>query len=489
MLVGEGRSGFAKIVLVVAFLATPPALDAKATGQLSATVAVGGVLLELLRKMKHGLTLTSLMVAVALSGVLAVAGTRLVVNQMNTLRVMELRDKGDSIFEFYSNLLHDDKVWWCTLYDNVLGQNPTPINNPNFHLRRCVLRAENCATSGTAMSLMGPDCRFLEPLERTGTIQHRFDAFGEWWFRPKGTLTKETYANSQVTLIPVGGKDLKDSVTQAASDGWWNVKVTWEHKGASAVDIIFTQTFDKDKWRNASVGKRYLPELKRERKLKVRRSANQVSQSYPTDWHKYAVTSIALHTANRQVNRHTTKTVLTSHTAGHMSECHQDSQHYQNINGGVVQSNTSCTRERGRVAVTPTDTYQDTRCASQRSVIAQIGVGTGTTAAKNVRCALGGSGKMVRYGTCPGSYHRDSCAVNGQTFYSPSRWYSQWVSETAVAHVNRTGNLQCVGLSSWPATRQGERGPKGRDGGGPRGPRGYAYSDSRCACRTTNCTR
>ena len=272
--------------------------------------------------MKHGLTLTSLMVAVALSGVLAVAGTRLVVNQMNTMQVMELKDKGDSIFEFYSNLLHDDKVWWCTLYDNALRVNPTPTNNPNRPLRYCVLMGEEC-TSGTAMRLMGPDCKFKEPQAPAshpllrGRIVQRFNSFGELQWQLRGV---QSFKSSDVILMPVDGKDLKDSATHAANGGWWNVKVTWEHKGNSAVDIIFTQKFDQDKWRNTSAGKRYLPKLKMEneaekvwRTLKVRRSANQVPVS-DADAHKKAITAIALHSAGRTVSRHPTKIVATYHT-------------------------------------------------------------------------------------------------------------------------------------------------------------------------------
>ena len=328
--------------------------------------------------MKHGLTLTSLMVAVALSGVLAVAGTRLVVNQMNTLRVMELKDKGDSIFEFYSNLLHDDKAWWCTLYDNILKPNPTLINNPNRPLRVCVLMGEEC-TSGTAMRLMGPDCRFTEEKHRyifnlcnQGTISTRFTPHGEYRFRDRCLpLDKKTYVNSSVTFVPVAGKDLKDSVTQDASGGWWNVKVTWEHKGNSAVDIIFTQKFDQDKWRNTSAGKRYLPKLKMEneaekvwRTLKVRRSANQVPVSADADERKKAITAIALHTAGRTVSRHSTPLVVNIPTAMNRSlaYCHdspwgegltdeerarsnledQESYRREGLEGGVVQSNVAC---------------------------------------------------------------------------------------------------------------------------------------------------
>ena len=465
--------------------------------------------------MKHGLTLTSLMVAVALSGVLAVAGTRLVVNQMNTLRIMELRDKGDSIFQFYSNLLHDNKVWWCTLYDNVLEGNATPTNNPNHRLRLCVLKGENCDDSGTAMRLMGPDCRFTKEkhgyvfnLCTQGNISTRFDVHGKYRFRDRclQAIGKKSYVNSRVTLIPVGGKDLKDSAVQTVSGGWWNVKVTWEHKGNSAVDIILTQTFNKDRWRGASVGKRYLPELKRERVLKVRRSANQVYQPPSDDpvndpSYAYAVTGIALHSAGRTEVRHTTKTVLTGFgvtSDGNQSYCHDSPWGFKkygpvvhgnrslladwgDLKGGVVQSTLGCSSlESGRVSVTPKD------CGRQSSVIAQIGVGSGiTTASDNVRCALDGQGKMVQYSsTCHGGRvtQFDSCTVNGQTFYS-----YKWPVPTALARVTAGGRARCVGLPSWPARNQGPRGRKGYAGRGPQGLPGPAWNSSRCACRTSQC--
>jgi len=451
--------------------------------------------------MKHGLTLTSLMVAVALSGVLAVAGTRLVVNQMNTMRVLELKDKGDSIFEFYSNLLHDDKVWWCTLYDRAL-ETSVDGDEPNYNrpLRRCVLRGEEC-TSGTAMRLMGPDCRFLEQAGPPGEphyekLVQRFNAFGAWQLTPLRGV--ESFKSSAVTFIPVDGKDLKDSATQEVSGGWWNVKVTWEHKGNSAVDIIFTQKFDQDKWRNASVSKRYLPKLDYPRILKVRRSANQayeLPRSDPLDSpHDYAIIGIELHTANRTVRRHGTKVVNTNHN--HMERslayCHdspwgegltdeererrrlEDQERYrrEGLKGGVVQSNVACSAQAsGRVAVTPKD------CGGQHSVIAQIGAGT---ASDNVKCALDGKGKMVLYNQNCGSFvKRDSCTVTGgnptpQTFTSRSSGRVP----AAIAYITNSGGQRCVGLSRWPATTQGGSGIKGRDGSGRRGPPGPAWNQT-----------
>jgi len=428
--------------------------------------------------MNRGLTLTSLMVAVALSGVLAVAGTRLVVNQMNTFRVLELKDKGESIFEFYSNLLHDDKVWWCTLYDNRAP-------NPNKSLRDCVLKNEGCSGGG-GMRLVGPDCE----------IQFKSDGSRDF---SAGKFTPGT------ELIGSTGKPLKDSVLTTESGGWWEVKVAWEHKGSAAVDLVLTQTFNESLWQNAptpSAGKRYLPELQAGSgfKLRVRRSADYVPGS--ADVHK-AVTAINLHTANRTVQQHDHPLVDT--TATGVGNCHQ-----QPPWGQVVKSvgNTNTCSGSGinnRVAVTPTDTYpppDNTRCHEKRSVIAQIGVGPGTTDAKNVRCALDGSGKMVRHRTCARGTRVDRCPVPG----GPTFRTRKWSVPQAISSVSQSGTLMCEELPSWPAITsrtiraprswwypyttpttnytvygQGEIGRKGYPGRGPRGHRGPAWNDSRCS--------
>ena len=419
--------------------------------------------------MNHGLTLTSLMVAVALSGMLAVAGTRLVVNQMTGLRVMELRDKGDSIFKFYSNLLHDDKVWWCTLYD---GDPNT--STPNSDLRNCVLKG-SCSGGEQPMRLMGPNC----------TI--KFKANGERDFSA-GKFTPGT------ELIGSAGKTLKDSVMEPASGGWWEVKVAWEHRGSAAVDLILTQTFNESLWQNApSTGKRYLPKLQAGSgsglKLRVRRSANYVPGS--ADVHK-AVTAINLHTASRTVHQHDYRLVDTTTTG--VGNCH-----LRDPKGQVVKSVGDVNACSGnRVAVKPTN------CGADNSVIDRIGMGTDVTAANNVKCALDGSGKMVRYETCGRRPHRDDCTVHGQTFSSPL-WGNRWV-DGAITMIDSNGNLVCKGLPSWPTIAprsitappspyyprhnhptsytvygQGPIGPKGYPGLGPQGPPGYAWDDAKCS--------
>ena len=422
--------------------------------------------------MKHGLTLTSLMVAVALSGVLAVAGTRLVVNQMNTLRVLELKDKGDSIFEFYTNLLHDDKVWWCSLYDyesTITPATAKTVHTPNKAMRDCVLaQVASCDSSGT-MRLIGPDCQ----IKFTEVGTRNFNA-GD--YRP-GTI-----------FIPPREKFLKDSVMTEASGGWWGVKVTWEDKGNRAVDLILTQTLNEERWESAATGKRYLPELQN-REFRIRRSTNYVPSNSDTT---KAVTKIALHTASRLVSHHNDPLVNTTATPVGLGDCH-----LRDPKGQVVMSVGSTNACSGnRVAVTPTS------CVSRYSVIDRIGSGSGMTAADNVKCALDGRGKLVQYRNCSRVYlTEDRCTVQGQNFTA-----SKYYVPGAITGIGPTGTLICKGVPSWPTVTfrqesaprswnypytsptatynfygQGGIGHKGPGGRGPTGHRGPAWNDPRCS--------
>ncbi len=413
---------------------------------------------------RDGLTLTSLMVAVGLSGVLALAAMRLVVNQMNALRVMELQDKSDAIYKFYSNLLHDDKVWWCTLY---YGIEQTPPPTANREMRRCVFGKGSCTTpsGGTALRLMGPDCEFKEPVV-AGKVLHRFKAGGALDF------SSANFESSSVTFIPEGGKTLKDSVVTADSSGWWNIELKWQDMGNNAVDLIFTQKLDRDKWQNATSPKRHLPELRAGsgsgRVLRVRRSTNYVSGGCSGS----GVIEIALHTASRSVGCGPNELI---DTRGEVGTCPLG-----DPKGQVVYSTGSggkCSGENDdRVSVTPTD------CRGSYSVIWKIGTGAGLSAGNNVECALEGRGKMVKYGTCRGTATYDSC-VN--TFGTTISTNPTPLSHNAIYKISDRGELKCATLMGFPTiaarpitlpgyptynvTGQGPIGRPGPDGGGPRG--------------------
>ena len=432
---------------------------------------------------RAGLTLTSIMVAVGLSGVLALAGMRLLVNQMNALRVMELKDKGDAIYKFYSNLLHDDKVWWCTLYDGR-EQNPPDLTDSNAVMRQCIFgKASKCfdTAGGTALRLMGPDCEFKEPLV-SGRIKHRFKTVGAYDFQ-------NNFESSSVTFIPEGGKTLKDSVVTADSTGWWDVELKWREMGSGAIDLIYTQKLDRDKWQNATTPKRYLPELLDSdgsgRVLRVRRSTNNV----PTDGcARSGLVSIGLHTSSRDITCSAKILVTTSTFGGLVANCPAGV-----AKGAVVYSTAqegtpsdaagACTGNR--VSVRPTD------CSAQHSVIWKIGLGVkhGTNRkldpANNVECALGGGGKMVKYSTCRDAEIYDSCA--GFTNPPPPTPLPQ--SLNAIRRISASGELECATLMAFPTitdqtltakdgttftriTGQGPIGDPGPDGVGLPGPRG-----------------
>ena len=411
----------------------------------------------LMRKQKLGLTLTSIMVAVGLSGILAVAGVRLVTNQMNALRVMELIDKGDSIYKFYSNLLHDDKVWWCTLYDGKGSAGSATVPpSPNKALRDCVFGSGGCfsGTAGTAMQLMGPDCKFHEPTI-AGKVKHRFEykhlgsgVGGLDFTTPPGLQ----FERSPTTLIDAGGKTLRDSVMRPAA-GWWTVEVRWQEMGNNAVDLIFTQKFDADKWRAApAAGKRHLPELNYPRALRVRRSTNYVSGE--TDCSDKAAVEIALHTLKRDV---TCGQQLVK-TGGTLGSCPSGG----GLFGGVVESTELCSHVAKRVSVTPTD------CSVCSSVIWQIGdVLTGRD--DNVKCALNGFGKMIDYGGPAGT--ADDCNIlgpkNNQLVVPTSQ-------HRAITHISAGGKRQYATLMGWPASVDVKSGGHTVDGQGPMGERGCA---------------
>lgn len=398
---------------------------------------------------RRGLTLISIMVAVGLSGVLAVAAVRLMVNQMNALQVMELVDKGDAIYKFYSNLMHDDKVWWCTLFDKV---EELPGSHPNRDMRNCLFGAGGCGSGG--IFLKGPDCEFNEP-DVGGVIMHRFKTSGAYDFT-KEYGTDRQYQSSNVTFIPDVGKDLKESVMQRSSGGWWNVKVEWEHVNNNAVDLVFTQSFDADKWRNApSAGKRYLPELNYPRELRVRRSTNFLSG---TGCGARAVVNIGLHTHGRNVDCGERLV----RTTGSLSSCPSG-----DPLGQVVNSATACSGDR--VSVTPNN------CGANASVIWKIGKNA-RQPDDNVNCALDGIGKMIDYGGPSGT--GDHC---GGHFFIPTGQH------LAIQKICANGGRQYATLMGWPTHRnvtvaghtvngQGPRGPQGCQPRGPIGPPGPSCS-------------
>ena len=395
-------------------------------------------------KQKLGLTLTSIMVAVGLSGILAVAGVRLVVNQMNALRVMELIDKGDAIYKFYSNLLHDDK-YGGALYSG--GNNDPPLlPQPNQALRGCVF-CKWCFSAPSAQHEING--AVASSTSSVGYIKHRFKydpsklGGGAFDFKADYGGLKQ-FESSSVIFIPAGGKTLRDSVMRPPSggSGWWHVELRWREVGNNAVDLIFTQKFDAGTWRDApAAGKRHLPELNYPREFRVRRSTNYLEGS---GCGGSAVTEIALHTANRDVDCHSSPLVRTNSSSPLVS-CPTNAPL-----GQVVESTSSCSGNR--VSVTPTD------CGQCSSVIQKIGAGRPD---QNVRCALEGLGKMIDYGG--GSGTGDNC---GAHFIVPTP------NHIALTHVCADGGRQYATLMGWPRNNDVWSGGHEVDGQGVMGHRG-----------------
>ena len=154
--------------------------------------------------MNSGMTLTSILVAVALSGIIAVFGSRLVVNQMFMAATAGLIDKGDSIMNFYANTLRDREVWRCTLFDT-----------DNTNLKNYVLGNRSTIPQ---ISLRGPNCKPIR------TISPSRVSGQEWRNHPEltglGGLTRGD------ELIPPAGKFIGDSIAGSSvgsGDGWWKV--------------------------------------------------------------------------------------------------------------------------------------------------------------------------------------------------------------------------------------------------------------------------
>lgn len=162
--------------------------------------------------MKRGMTLTSLLVAVALSGIIAVFGGRLVVNQMFMAATTELIDKGDAIMQFYVNALQDQATWRCTLFD---------IDNDT--LRKYMfttLSQGNISASGIGIPLRGPDCDHPEATRlSSGNIWQRQELVRNLILdgssgKKRGTL-----------LIPSNGKKIGNTILGSSTTGWWQLNL------------------------------------------------------------------------------------------------------------------------------------------------------------------------------------------------------------------------------------------------------------------------
>ena len=187
--------------------------------------------------MKRGMTLTSLLLAVALSGIIAVFGGRLIVNQMFMAATAELIDKGDAVMQFYLNALRDREVWRCTIHDS---------SNTGF--REYVF---GTGVAVTGISLREPRCQTLNP-----TLN---PAGQEWQTHP--TLTG---SNRSGELLPSGtAKYVGDSISGASvgsGDGWWKVELKVEPAGGRGdVDLVLNLCLQETVYTDKHKGQAQVP--------------------------------------------------------------------------------------------------------------------------------------------------------------------------------------------------------------------------------------
>ena len=202
-----------------------------------------------------GMTLTSVLVALALTSITAVFGTRLVLDQLSLANTAIIMSKGESIFRFYSALILDSDVWRATLNgDNALSN----------YVKGHVI-ASSTTMNDVALRDIG------------GNI-----------------------------VIPSGGMKIKDKIvagSSAESGGWWEIKLSWIKMGRGSVDLKLEFCLNKTAFRNApeNIGRtnianafRYLCS-KNKRTTRIRYSENSVQTSPNCAAQGKAIKYISLH--------------------------------------------------------------------------------------------------------------------------------------------------------------------------------------------------
>ena len=195
-------------------------------------------------KYRQAFTLTSLLVSVALTGIVAAVVSQTFINQLTLTRVIDVIDRRSAIVDFYSDLLRDDSVWQCTLRHNT-------------DLRDYVVNLSTLVTQG-GLDIIAPDC--------------------------------------STVLAELAGRKLGDSLNVADANGWWTVSPTWSGVGKGAVDLTLEVSIDRNVF-DAQHGFK-LRQTINNKIIKVHRSENstQVNNCRGAGYEE-AVTSIDPHTA------------------------------------------------------------------------------------------------------------------------------------------------------------------------------------------------
>ena len=186
---------------------------------------------------QKGMTLVSVLVAVALTAALAVASSRLISNQVKINKIMDLTDQRDMIARFYTALMHNRVVWRCTLYD--------PSNSS---LLACISDTASCGVGH--VRLKTPDCKFKAA---SGTSPSSHEGLEE--LRPlTGTHGVGDHYPASGTFFTTNPTVLGESITEHDNNGWWATRLSAASVAKGSIDLVLTITFDRDKYKSRHAG-------------------------------------------------------------------------------------------------------------------------------------------------------------------------------------------------------------------------------------------
>ena len=185
---------------------------------------------------QKGMTLTSVLVAVALTSALAAATAKLISNQTKLNKIMTLTDQRDMITRFYSALMHNRVVWLCTLYDTSNSALLDDISGTT-------------TPSNRSVELRTPDCKFKEAANAGGKgikieeLRELTATHGSGdHYRSSGKFFSTAADNSVL---------LGQSLTEPETGGWWKVSLTTAGISKGSVDLTLTVEFDLTKYKAA----------------------------------------------------------------------------------------------------------------------------------------------------------------------------------------------------------------------------------------------
>ena len=188
---------------------------------------------------QKGMTLASVLVAVALTSALAVVASKLVSNQAKLNKIMTLTDQRDMITRFYSALLHNRVVWRCTLYDSN-----------NRHLLEYISDTTN-SLANDKFELRTPDCKFKERVGSLTTPAGDTTSGIEELHTLTAAHGSGDHYRSSSAFFATNPMHLKESLTTHDADGWWIVELTADPIAKGSVDLVLTVTFDHAKYKTA----------------------------------------------------------------------------------------------------------------------------------------------------------------------------------------------------------------------------------------------